>query len=224
MTFQVNSFWCTDNEYVHESRRCWAVAQLKEGGSGRRTEPSEGRVADPGTEVRTYKWVKPVLFKVRLLSCFIVDFILRICTLILSSWRPRKVSSIMLYCFCYEPQHCVFFATNEPVNFMTSTMQGQAASRNFATGQNFLFWSLHSWKSNSCQNKKHGDSKAGYLQRVSYSKSAWLEEITIYIASVFKVLQSCSARWFARKFYVTDNSSSAMSSCHKTLAVVRTSS
>jgi len=163
-------------------------------------ELSESSVADPGTKVQTYKWVKPVLFKVRMLSCFIVDFILRICTLILLSWRPRKVSCIMLYCFYYEPQYCIFFATNEPVNFMTSTMQSQAASRNFTTGRNFLFWSLHSWKSNWCQNKKYGDSKAGYLQRVSYSKRAWLEEITMYIASVFKVLQSCSARWSPESF------------------------
>jgi len=95
---------------------------------------------------------------------------------------------------------------------------------NITTGQNFLFWSLHSWKSNWCQNKKYGDSNAGNLQRVPYSKRALLEEITMYIASVFKVLQSCNARWFARKFYVTDHSPSAMSSCHRAFAVVRTSS
>jgi len=46
----------------------------------------------------------------------------------------------------------------------------------------------------------------------------------VYVASVFKVLQSCDARWFAGSFYVTDHSSSAMSSCHKAFAVVRTSS
>ena len=46
----------------------------------------------------------------------------------------------------------------------------------------------------------------------------------MYIASVLKLLQSCDARWFAGKLYVKDHSSSAMSSCHKALAVVRTSS
>jgi len=44
----------------------------------------------------------------------------------------------------------------------------------------------------------------------------------MYIA--ISVLERCDARWFAGKFYVTDHSSSAMSSCHKTLAVVGTSS
>jgi len=44
------------------------------------------------------------------------------------------------------------------------------------------------------------------------------------MASVFKVLQSCDARWFSRKFYVTDHSSIVMSSCHKYLAVFGTSS
>jgi len=46
----------------------------------------------------------------------------------------------------------------------------------------------------------------------------------MYIASVFKVLQSCDAGRLAGKFYVTNHLSSAMSSCHKTLAVVPTSS
>jgi len=40
------------------------------------------------------------------------------------------------------------------------------------------------------------------------------------MASVFKVLQSCDARWFAGKSYVTDHSSSAVSSRHKAFAVV----
>ena len=46
----------------------------------------------------------------------------------------------------------------------------------------------------------------------------------IYIASVFKVLQSCDAGRLAGKFYVADHSSSAMSSCHKAFAVFRASS
>ena len=72
-----------------------------------------------------------------------------------------------------------------------SIAQGQATSRNITTGKNFLFWSLHSSKLNWYQNKKYGDSKADYLQRVPYSKRALLEESTVNIASVFKVLQSC---------------------------------
>jgi len=48
------------------------------------------------------------------------------------------------------------------MNFIKSEAQGKGASRNITTGQNFLFWSLHSWKSNWCQNKKFGDSKADY--------------------------------------------------------------
>jgi len=57
----------------------------------------------------------------------------------------------MFYCFYYKSQNCTFYATNEPMNFMTSIAQSQAASRNITTGQNFLFWSYHSWKSNRCQ-------------------------------------------------------------------------
>ena len=93
------------------------------------------------------------------------------------------------------------------MNFITATAQVHAASRNITTGQNFLFWSLHSWKSNSYQNKKYGDSKADYLQRFPYSKRALLEESIVSIASAFKVLQSCDAGKLAGKFYVTDHSS-----------------
>jgi len=80
------------------------------------------------------------------------------------------------------------------MNFLKSIAQGQAASQNITTGQNFLFWSLHSWKSDGCQNKNYSDSKADHLQRVTYSKRVLLEErMMIYVASVFKVLQSCDA-------------------------------
>jgi len=34
------------------------------------------------------------------------------------------------------------------MKFITSIAQGQAFSLNIITGQNILFWSLHSWKSN----------------------------------------------------------------------------
>jgi len=50
------------------------------------------------------------------------------------------------------------------MNFTKSIAQSQAASRNITTGQNFMFWSLYSWKSNWYQNKKYGDSKADYPQ------------------------------------------------------------
>jgi len=43
---------------------------------------------------------------------------------------------------------------------MNFIAQGQVASRCDTTGQNFILWSLHIWKSNWCQNKKHGNSKA----------------------------------------------------------------
>jgi len=46
----------------------------------------------------------------------------------------------------------------------------------------------------------------------------------MYIASAFKVLQSCDAGSIAGKFYITDHSSSAVCSCHKAFAVVRTNS
>ena len=69
------------------------------------------------------------------------------------------------------------------MNFITSIAQGQAALQNITTGQNFLFWSLDSWKSNWYQSKQYGDSKADYLQRAPYSKRALFEESIVYIAS-----------------------------------------
>jgi len=45
----------------------------------------------------------------------------------------------VLYCPCYKSQSCTFAAANEPLNFITSIAQGQTASRNITTGQNFLF-------------------------------------------------------------------------------------
>jgi len=51
-----------------------------------------------------------------------------------------------------------------------------------------------------------------------------MEEIIFYIANVFKVLQSCDARKFPGKFHVTLHWSSAMSSCHKAVMLVRPSS
>jgi len=68
-----------------------------------------------------------------------------------------------LYCalfFIYETHCCTFAATNEPMDFMTHIRQGQVASRNITTGQNFPFWSLHCSKSNWCQIKKYNDSSA----------------------------------------------------------------
>ena len=81
---------------------------------------------------------------------------------------------------------------------LLSTVQGPAASRTITTGQNFLFWSLHSLESNSYQNKRYGDSK-GALQRDPCSKRALLEENVIYATIVFKVLQSCDAGIACRK-------------------------
>jgi len=61
------------------------------------------------------------------------------------------------------------------------------------------------------------------LQRVPYSKRALFVESIVYIASVFKVLQSCDAGRHDGKFYVTDHFSGAISSCHKASAVICTS-
>jgi len=104
------------------------------------------------------------------------------------------------------------------MNFITSIAQGQTASQNIATGQNFLFWSLHRWE-------RYGDSKGDYLQRVPYPRRALLEEGMINVACVFKVLQSCGAgNGLPESLTSKDHSSGAMSSCHKAFAVVRTSS
>ena len=85
------------------------------------------------------------------------------------------------------------------MNFITSKVQGQAASQNTTTNQNFLVWSLHSWELNWHQNKKYGDSEGDLLQRVPYPKRALLEESMINVTSVFEVLQSCRAGAVCRK-------------------------
>jgi len=68
--------------------------------------------------------------------------------------------------------------------------------------------------------RRQTNRRESLIRNVGYSKRALLEESLMCIESVFKVVQSCDARWFAGKFYVTDHSSSY----HKALAVVRTSS
>ena len=85
------------------------------------------------------------------------------------------------------------------MNFITSKVQGQVASQNITTNQNFLFWSLHSLESNCYQNKRYGDSKGDSLQKVPYPKRALLEEAMINVTCVFKVLQSCRAGAVCRK-------------------------
>jgi len=71
-----------------------------------------------------------------------------------------------------------------------STVQGQAASPNIITGQNLLFWLLHSWESNWYQKQKVRRFEGRLLQRVPYSKRALLEESEIYITSVFKTCKA----------------------------------
>ena len=90
-------------------------------------------------------------------------------------------------------------------------MQGQAASRNITTGQNFLFWSLHSWELNWHENKKYGDSKGGFCRETLIRNVRCWKRDMVYVTSVFKVLQSCGASTaLAGKCYITSFSSSAM--------------
>jgi len=65
------------------------------------------------------------------------------------------------------------------MNFLTSIVQGQVASRNITTGQNFLFWSLHSWESNWYQNKstairRQTNCRESLIRNVRYWKGTWL--------------------------------------------------
>ena len=50
-----------------------------------------------------------------------------------------------------------------------------------------------------CQNRKYGDSKPNYLQRLPCSKRALLKEGVVKIASAFKVLHSCDAGMACQK-------------------------
>jgi len=86
---------------------------------------------------------KTVLFKVRLFSCFVVDFILRsflfthIEIVILTTKKYFLHRDLL---FFMNHKTYIFAATNESMNFITSLAQGQAASRNITTGhQNFLY-------------------------------------------------------------------------------------
>jgi len=53
------------------------------------------------------------------------------------------------------------------MKFIKSIAQGQAASRNMTTGQIFLFWSLHDWKSNWRQNESRLHGLEGRLSAES---------------------------------------------------------
>ena len=86
---------------------------------------------------------------------FIFDFILRTFlshTLILSSWRPTKISCNVLCC-SYLWDIKLYFCCNKWVNELHSANNAKPTSRNVTTSQNFLFWSLHSSKSTWCRNK-----------------------------------------------------------------------
>jgi len=48
------------------------------------------------------------------------------------------------------------------------TAQNQVTPWKVSTGQNFLHWSLHSWKSNWFWKKIYGDMKLDKLKRVRY--------------------------------------------------------
>jgi len=66
--------------------------------------------------------------------------------------------------------------------------------------------------------------EADYLQRVPYSKRALLEENIVNNNKCFYGSANLRCRKLAGKFDVAYHSSSAMFSCHKAFAVVRTSS
>jgi len=72
---------------------------------------------------------------------------------------------------------------------LLSTVRGQTASRNITTGQNFLFWSFHSWELNWYQNKVTAIRRQK-ICRVPYPKRALLKETEIYVTSVFKTCKA----------------------------------
>jgi len=59
------------------------------------------------------------------------------------------------------------------MNFIMSIVQGHLVSRNIITGQNFLVWSLHTWK--SIHSRKKVRRFEGRLSESPYSKRALLE-------------------------------------------------
>ena len=123
----------------------------------------------------------------------------------------------MLYCSLCDIK-LYFAATNEPLNFITQTAQGQVTSQvvswNVAARQNFLFQSLHISKSNRCHNKKFGDSKAGYPQRVLQPKHALSAESIIYIESVF-----CFCKPEKHRAESSTSHTIRQRQCHKAFAV-----
>jgi len=84
---------------------------------------------------------------------------------------------------------------------LLSTVQGQVAPQHITTGQNFLFWLLHSSESNCYQNKNYGDLKitATLSAERPLFEMCVIGRDLIYVASVFKVLQSCDAGIACRK-------------------------
>jgi len=75
------------------------------------------------------------------------------------------------------------------------------ASRNVAPVRTFCFDHFTVEKSNCCQNKKYGDSKADQLQRAPFSKRMFLDKRIYYVA--IQVVQTCIARILPGKFDVS---------------------
>jgi len=105
---------------------------------------------------------------------------------------------------------------------LLSIAQGQAASRNITTGQNFLFWSLHSWESNWYQNegtaiRKQTICRDSLIRNVRYWKRAKFTQQVFLSPAMLR----CG---YSLPDLTSQDLSSAMSSCHEAFAVVGTRS
>ena len=99
---------------------------------------------------------------------------------------------------------------------LLSTVQGQVAPQHITTGQNFLFWLLHSSESNCYQNKNYGDLKitATLSAERPLFEMCVIGRDLIYVASVVK---TCNAAVRVSPAGKTsqDFPSSALFSCHE---------
>ena len=141
-------------------------------------------------------------------------------TLILSSWRLRKISCIVLYCsFLWDIR--LYFCWNKWANDLHNANSARPH------GLTKFYYRLEELSTLiTPQLKTIPEWKVGRFEgrliicMARNSKLTFSEESVICKASLVQFLQICDARRLARKIYVVDHWSNAVSSCHKAFAAV----
>ena len=146
---------------------------------------------------------------VPLLSSFMVDFIIKSCLFPQIDIVILMTEKYFLHCtllFSIMSQKVVHFAaTNERMNCITSVAQGQAASRNVATGRNFCFNHFTVEEQIDARTKISAIRRQTICRETLNLHVLYWKKSMIYTESVLRICKA-DPRSFAGKFYVTNTS------------------